>query len=501
MNPGKYAVMDGTIFLRTFGQKSSSFFDRRLSLGSLKLVIAILSGLVLLSIVVLTAHAVNLLLPIDDTFTLIERISSATHDLTTGHWPISRYLLTGEDYAEAEVRAQHIQATVQQLLPLVDDYAASDRLEATSATYLNLLRSYHSVASGDGSNETLRLLREQLISTADSLDELANNVRERSIDAGHEKVLPLSQHIIWLAAVILVVLSIFFAASMGIVTMITRHSARMLGDIRQVAQHITEGRFDARINLLGEHDHDIVQLGQAFNHMADNLNLAQQSEAAATEQNRLQLLKLARQERMTAILEERQRIARELHDSVKQQLFSITLSASVVLNLMPDAPAQAKTHLEHIKQAGHSAQSEMTILLQELVSEPLQDKRLEDALLDYLNPLCQMHALKLIWRTDGTNTLTISQEHTLFRAVQEAVSNVVRHSEATVLRVSIRYGLITQVIVEDNGKGFVVEKISPTSNGLALMRTRLKRVGGRCDVQTAPGTGTRLTIHLDLRRR
>ena len=89
----------------------------------------------------------------------------------------------------------------------------------------------------------------------------------------------------------------------------------------------------------------------------------------------------------------------------------------------------------------------------------------------------------------------------VIRAVQEAVSNVVRHSGGTVLRVSIRYGLMTHVIVEDNGKGFAPDAIAPTSNGLAMMRTRLKRVGGHLDVETAPGAGTRLNIQLDLRRR
>lgn len=226
-----------------------------------------------------------------------------------------------------------------------------------------------------------------------------------------------------------------------------------------------------------------------------------QSESAANEQNRLQIMKLARQERMTAILEERQRIARELHDSVKQALFSITLSAGVVLNLLPDAPQVVKTHLEHIQQGGYTAQAEMTALLQELIPVSLQDKRLEDALYDTLTPLCETHRIKLLWRVDGTNTLTIAQEHALFRAVQEAVSNVIRHSEATLVRVSLSFGLVTHVIVEDNGKGFVVEAVPATSTGLSMMRTRLKGVGGRYELQTTPGVGTRLTILLDLRRK
>ena len=280
--------------------------------------------------------------------------------------------------------------------------------------------------------------------------------------------------------------------------MTTRHHTYALRQIGQAASQITLGNFDTSIDLAGERDREIVQLGEAFNRMAETLKLALRSESAANEQNRIQMMKLARQERMTAILEERQRIARELHDSVKQQLFSITLSAGAAANLLDHAPHLVKTHLEHIQKAGHYAQSEMTALFQELVPFSLQDKRLEDALLDYLNPLCEMHRLKLLWRADGTNTLTIAQEHALFRAVQEAAANVMRHSGATLLRVSLTFGLVTYLIVEDNGNGFVPEAVSPTSTGLNLMRTRLKRVGGQCELQTAPGAGTRLTILLDL---
>jgi signal transduction histidine kinase len=101
---------------------------------------------------------------------------------------------------------------------------------------------------------------------------------------------------------------------------------------------------------------------------------------------------------------------------------------------------------------------------------------------------------------NGTNTLTIAQEHALLRAVQEAISNVIRHSSATVVRVSLSYGLVTHVIIEDNGKGFIPDAVPPTATGLSLMRTRLHRVGGRCELQTTPGVGTRLTILMDLRR-
>jgi len=493
--------MDGIISIRIFGRKSSSFFDRRLSIGSLRVIFSGLGAIVLLSLIVLTLYTTRALQPLEESMARSERISMTVRDLAAERWQIAQYLATGDDFSAAEQAALNIQALIANLALFIDDYSILNQLEETGTAYLNLLRSYHSLTSAPEAGETRALLRDQLDITANALAEGTDAVLLRSITTTRVSIHPLSVHMLHLAALIFLILGAVFAVGFALVTLITRHSARILRDIREVTCQITEGNFNVRLNLTDEADRDLVQLALAFNRMADKLNLALQSEVAATEQNHLQLLKLARQERMTAILEERQRIARELHDSVKQQLFSITLSAGAVINLLQDAPALVKTYLEHIKQAGHSAQSEMTILLQELVSVPLQDKRLEDALLDYLNPLCQTHGLKLLWRTDGTNTLTIAQEHALFRAIQEAVSNVIRHSDATVLRVSIRYGLLTHVIVEDNGKGFVTDEISPTSNGLSMMRTRLKRVGGHLKVDAAPGTGTRLTIQLDLRRR
>lgn len=489
------------ISLRTFGRKSSSFFDRRLSVGSLRIIFSAAGVVVLLSVALLTTYVVRSLGWLETNVARSQHIGTMAQDVMAEHWQIDHYLATGDDFPAAEQAALNIQALIAQLRLLTDDYAAINQLEESGAAYLNLLRSYHSVADAIEAGETRALLREQLHTTAVALEEATDKARLNDLAAARRSTQSLAADTLRLAVVIGLVLSAIFAAIFALIALITRHSARILRDIREVTCQITEGNFNARLMLNDTADRDLVQLALAFNRMVDKLNLALQSETAATEQNRLQLLKLARQERMTAIFEERQRIARELHDSVKQQLFSITLSAGAVINLLQDAPTMAKTHLQHIKQTGHSAQSEMTILLQELASVPLQDKRLEDALLDYLNPLCQTHGLKLIWRTDGTNTLTIAQEHALFRAVQEAVSNVVRHSGGTVLRVSICYGLMTHVIVEDNGKGFVPDAIPPTSNGLAMMRTRLKRVGGRLDVETAPGVGTRLTIQLDLRRR
>src|SRR5204863_8236582 len=109
---------------------------------------------------------------------------------------------------------------------------------------------------------------------------------------------------------------------------------------------------------------EIGQLATAFNHMTDGLQRSLETERTANEQIRLQTLQIARQTQASAVMEERQRIARELHDSVKQQLFSISLTAGAALNLLSTDPEAARNYMTHIKQAGREAQTEMKNLLQ-----------------------------------------------------------------------------------------------------------------------------------------
>ena len=379
------------------------------------------------------------------------------------------------------------------------DYFALSRLEQIRSEILNTFRSLVSLRASGAPASTQAALRQQLDTLGEALVEEASASLDASVTAVDTALSEQSGHL--LGGNRLFCCSRVFRGGAGAdVDDHTAQRLRFAPDRAGGAGNHT-GAVRHAHQLSGETNPDIVQLGAAFNRMAENLKSALRAKSAAQQQNHAQLMKLAQQERKTAVLEERQRIARELHDSVKQQLFSITLSAGAAINLLERAPNHVKVYLEHIQQAGHTTQTEMTTLLQELVPVSMQEKRLEDALLAYLTPLCEIHGLKLLWRVDGTNTLTIAQEHALFRAVQEAVANVVRHSGATVLHVSFYFGLVTQVIVEDNGAGFVPDSVPATSTGLALMRTRLMRAGGRYELQTTPGVGTRLTILMDLRRR
>lgn len=498
--------MGATISLHSFGQRNSWSFDRlrHPSTGSFKLIILLL-GVIVFALVggLLIAHR-GAALSVAESLDHIGIVGGLMEQTLDARAQIEQYLASGDDdaFAAGETALTQAMSDIEALTSpaqLIDAFALR-RLETFINDYLNLVRGFDSMRRGNAPSNALKVIRQRVDEAALALDQQAYAALQLSITASDDLLREQNASVTTLGIGLLLVLGVLFGACFWLVRAITGHSAYALHQIGQAARQITLGNYDTRIDLRAETNADIAGLAAAFNRMAETLKTALESASAANMQNGQQLLKLARQERMTAVLEERQRIARELHDSVKQELFSITLSAGAAINLLDHAPNLVRTHLEHIRQAGHTAQAEMTALLQELIPVSLQDKRLEDALFQYLTSVCDTHGIKLLWRVDGTNTLTIAEEHALLRAVQEAASNVVRHSHATLLRVSFSFGLVTHVIVEDNGDGFAPDAVPVTSTGLALMRTRLKHVGGRCELESEPGVGTRLAIHLDSRR-
>lgn len=341
-----------------------------------------------------------------------------------------------------------------------------------------------------------RQARDSLEQVGIQLEQRSNVVLNQTLSALNGTVLSLaadasaSQRALLLMLVVVAVVSI--AASIVLTISLTRP----LRDLSRIAQAITAG--DLAIRARTKRRDEIGQLATAFDQMTDSLQRSLETERAANEQIRLQTAQIARQTQASAVMEERQRIARELHDSVKQQLFSISLSAGAALNLLSADPDMARDYVDHIKQASREAQTEMKNLLQELVPAPLQEHRLDEALDHYLHAQCKVHGLQLRWAANGENVLPPTHEHALFRAAQEAIANVIRHSGACNLNVTLNFGTPTTLIVEDDGSGFDPEGVLPGSTGLATMRARLERVGGTLEVQTGRDSGTRIEMKVSL---
>ena len=201
------------------------------------------------------------------------------------------------------------------------------------------------------------------------------------------------------------------------------------------------------------------------------------------------------QREKAVIVEERQRLARELHDSVTQSLYTTTLIAEALPLVWERQPVEARQSLEELRQLTHGALAEMRALLVELRPEALLDRPLSD-LLDQL--IAGMNA-----RSEPPITLTISDERTLpaevqwalYRIAQEALNNVHKHSQANHVWVSLRYrpGKV-MLRVKDDGLGFDPDGIPAGTLGLKSMSERAQSINARLSVASRPGQGAEVIV-------
>jgi len=208
---------------------------------------------------------------------------------------------------------------------------------------------------------------------------------------------------------------------------------------------------------------------------------------------------LAEQARLSAVIEERQRLARELHDAVSQQLFAISMTATAVGRTLDKDFEKAKRQIHLIEEMASVAQSEMRALLLHLRPVHLEGKRLAHGLADLLNELKAKVSMDVIWEMDEDIRLSKGIEDHLFRIVQEALSNALRHSRASRLELALmRIEDGVRLYIQDNGVGFELDEQKHASYGLESMRERVNEIGGSIHIVTAPGAGTRIEIRVPL---
>ncbi|MFN8486517.1 MAG: Clp protease N-terminal domain-containing protein [Caldilineaceae bacterium] len=211
----------------------------------------------------------------------------------------------------------------------------------------------------------------------------------------------------------------------------------------------------------------------------------------------------ARQIYAAAVQEERGRLARDLHDSIKQQLFSINVSAAAVRERWTNDPNGASAALDDIQQSAQAALVEMNAMLQQLSPTPLAVAGLIEA----LHEQCQALAFRTgaevttaFGELPPVEALPLGAQETLFRIAQEALSNIARHARAN--RVHLRLERATEanaVVLEirDDGQGFEPAKMT-SGMGLANIQERATRLNGQAIVQSAPEQGTTIYIKLPL---
>ncbi len=201
-----------------------------------------------------------------------------------------------------------------------------------------------------------------------------------------------------------------------------------------------------------------------------------------------------------AALEERQRLARELHDSVSQALYGISLGAGTALTLLEREPLKAIKPTEYVLSLAEAGLAEMRALIFELRPESLESEGLVAALEKQIAATQARYGIKIMTTLEEEPNISLQAKEALYRVGQEALHNIVKHSQATEVSLSLGNdeGCLV-LVVADNGVGFDPERDFPGHLGLKSMRERMANQGGTIEITSGVDSGTTISVGVPLR--
>ncbi|MGA9348659.1 MAG: GAF domain-containing sensor histidine kinase [Anaerolineae bacterium] len=228
-----------------------------------------------------------------------------------------------------------------------------------------------------------------------------------------------------------------------------------------------------------------------------NLVMAFANQAAVAIEN----AQLYEQAQQLAVVEERQRLARELHDSVTQALYSVTLYAQAAhMAMSAGKQDEALENLEELRNMARDAMIDMRVLLFELHPPRLEEEGLAVALQGRLASVETRTGLQTELHMEGERRLPLSVEEELYWIAQEALNNVVKHAQAKKVTVHLQLDEKNVCLeVRDDGIGFEPAEARQSGGmGLRVMEERAERINGKLEVESAPGHGTTLKVRTEV---
>jgi two-component system, NarL family, sensor kinase len=209
----------------------------------------------------------------------------------------------------------------------------------------------------------------------------------------------------------------------------------------------------------------------------------------------------ASEQRLSALLHDRSRIGRELHDSVLQALYAIRLTLEQTSGLHQGAPrAEPRTHNQAEDQL-NTVIEDIQRMIASVESDPADPFRLVSELQDLAKAIEELSEVRIRLEIEPTaeEILTSEEAHELIAIAKETLSNCVRHAHATRVVIALRHvGTRVQLSIRDNGSGFDVELGRDKGPGFSRMEERIRKIGGRLNVQSTVGRGTCLTVDVYL---
>lgn len=199
-----------------------------------------------------------------------------------------------------------------------------------------------------------------------------------------------------------------------------------------------------------------------------------------------------------AVLEERSRLARDLHDSISQQLFSMTLTAQAARAQIEKNPGRASEQLERLQETAAAALGEMRALIFQLRPPGLSEQGLVAALQQHAAGLSRREGLTVHMHVEGEERFARGAEQAIYRIAQEALNNVVRHAGTCEVQITMELQPdLLRLSVSDDGRGFDPANpglVPGRHLGLISMRERATEIGGSLDVRSYPGRGTEIVL-------
>ena len=262
-----------------------------------------------------------------------------------------------------------------------------------------------------------------------------------------------------------------------------RIKERWLNEVFEVLRGVAMGDLSKRIQV-SKHDDELALIEAGINLMADDLE--DREKEARGYQSRLK--------------GERTRIARDLHDSISQLLFSVVLNSEAAGTLVESDPQLASTHIKSVRVAAGEAQKQMRQLLSERSAGAVEGG-LGGALRTYLSDFTEREGIEATFAIEGEKRKGMAMERELFRIAQEALNNVAKHSQATSASVSLIFDTgQVRLRIEDDGIGFDTFQ-SRAGLGLQNIRERAEGLGGQLAVESVSGKGTKITVEIPLKER
>lgn len=212
--------------------------------------------------------------------------------------------------------------------------------------------------------------------------------------------------------------------------------------------------------------------------------------ALAIENARLRI-----QAEQAAVIAERNRLARELHDAVSQTLFSANLIAEIIPRLWEKDQDQARMRLLELHQLTRGALAEMRTLLFELRPAVFKEAKLADLLKHLIQAIAVRSEIPISLNVSGDVILPADVQIALYRITQEALNNVIKHANPKQAFVSLAVEPgSARLVVSDDGCGFNLKEVSPDHFGLSIMKERASSINASIELKSEPGLGTQIVV-------